>query len=180
MGKLNLKSLIGRKNELNTILAPLAEALHAEFYVEDEAGRILLGKPDIQVTYHTPLLVENELVGYFRGNDSSASISSLVLTLIQKEAEKKKLGSEVLNLYQEVNLIFNFSEKLAQTIDASSIAGIALNETSHVINAEFGVVLLWDEGRKRMQVVASKGNDFFPEDQVPFQQVPGFIFCHGV
>lgn len=166
MGKLNLKSLIGRKNDLSAILAPLAEKLHAEFYLEDDTGKLLLGNREIDAGFHLPLLVENEVAGYFHGNASAASLGKLVLTLIQKEAEKKKLGSEVLNLYQEVNLIFNFSEKLAQTIDAASIASIALNETSHVINAEFGVVLLWDEARKRMQVVASKGDLFFPEEKV--------------
>ena len=49
-------------------------------------------------------------------------IASLINGWIQKEPEKKKLGNEVLLLYQEVNLIFNFSEKLAQTIGQSNIA----------------------------------------------------------
>ena len=51
---------------------------------------------------------------------------------MQKEAERKKLGSEVLTLYQEVNLIFNFSEKLAQTIGQNSIAEITLGEATAI------------------------------------------------
>ena len=47
-----------------------------------------------------------------------SSLPSFLTHLLQKEAERKNLGNEVLNLYQEINLIFNFSEKLAQTIEA--------------------------------------------------------------
>ena len=48
------------------------------------------------------------------------------------EADKKKLGAEVLTLNKEINLIINFSEKLARTIDAPSICKITLDEARHV------------------------------------------------
>ena len=49
--------------------------------------------------------------------DDNAIIIAAVLNFHTKRSREKKTGSEVLNLYQEVNLIFNFSEKLAQTIE---------------------------------------------------------------
>jgi hypothetical protein len=35
-------------------------------------------------------------------------------------------------LYQELNLIFNFSDKLAQTISQSNIADVTLDESNQV------------------------------------------------
>ncbi len=48
-------------------------------------------------------------------------------------------------LYQEVNMIFNFSDKLAQTIGQHSIADITLDEAGRLIKSENGLILLWDE-----------------------------------
>ena len=65
-----------------------------------------------------------------------------------------------MNLYQEINLIFNFSEKLAQTIDAPTISEITLEEAAHVIKSNSGVVVLWDEATERLKILASSGNYF--------------------
>ena len=44
-------------------------------------------------------------------------------------------------MYQEINLIYNFSERLAQTIDAPAISEITLEEAGRVINSNSGVVI---------------------------------------
>jgi class 3 adenylate cyclase len=86
--------------------------------------------------------------------------------LAQKEWEKKKLGNEVLNMYQELNLIFNFSEKLAQAIDQSSIAQVTLEEASRLIRSQGGVVALWDEKASQMQLVATSGEPLFNQKKI--------------
>ncbi len=90
----------------------------------------------------------------------------LLHLLLQKESERKKLGSEVLNLYQEVNMIFNFSEKLAQTIEANSIAQVTLTEASRVIQSNNGVIVLWDEKNNKLQVASSIGELFFDQEKI--------------
>jgi len=72
----------------------------------------------------------------------------------------------VLHLYQQINMIFNFSEKLAQTIGAPAIAQIALDETGPVIKSDSGAVVLWDDSAKKFQVVASKGELFFDGEKI--------------
>jgi adenylate cyclase len=47
-----------------------------------------------------------------------------------------------LHSYQELNLIFNFSEKLAHTIDPNAIAQITLEEANRVIQSNHGVVCI--------------------------------------
>src|SRR5258706_2230937 len=84
----------------------------------------------------------------------------------KKNQRKKKLGSEVLNLYREENLIFNFSEKLAQTIEPGPIAQTTLDEATHLINSDTGEVVLWDEKSKSLKVIASSGELFFDEEKI--------------
>ena len=80
--------------------------------------------------------------------------------------EKKKLGSEVLALYQEVNMVFNFSDKLAQAIEPTAIAQITLEEAMHLIKSNSGLVVLWDEASKQLQVPASVGDELFNKEKI--------------
>ena len=100
------------------------------------------------------------------GEEKKVVAAGFLTYVSQKEAERKKLGAEVLNLYQEINLIFNFSEKLAQTIDAPSICSITLEEARHVISSDQGVIVLYDEKQKKLQVLSSFGDSFFKEETI--------------
>jgi hypothetical protein len=47
-------------------------------------------------------------MGWVAGGDQAHVVASLLEHLIGKETERKALGSEVLHLYREVNLIYSF------------------------------------------------------------------------
>ncbi len=161
MIKLSLKSILGKKNETASILASLIERLNAGIWIEDDTGNILLGNRSEAYKVEQAIKVDNELIGVVKGDEKANIIAAVLNYSIKKEAEKKKLGTEVLNLYQEINLIFNFSERLAQTIDAPTISQITLEEAGRVINSNSGVVVLWDETTERLKILASSGDIIF-------------------
>ena len=148
------------------MLIDLIGSLNIDIWIEDENGKLLFGNSNEDANPSFAVMLEDETAGWVKGNEKGKIIASLLNQLLQKEAEKKKLGTEVLNLYQEVNLIFNFSEKLAQAIEPGAIAGIALHEAGFLIKSNNGVVVLWDEKIKRMQVMASSGELFFSEEKI--------------
>ena len=83
--------------------------------------------PDWRGLDFTMPIRQNELlIGWIFVEKDVTPINTLLTHLIEKEAEKKQIGSEVLDLYREVNLIYNFSEKLANALDAEMIAQTAL------------------------------------------------------
>lgn len=166
MARINLKSILSKKTDLPQVLDNLVLGLHSDVWMEDETGKVLLGTPRPEAPFKYPITVDEELLGWIKGDEKAGILSELLNYLIQKEWEKKKLGSEVLNLYQEINLIFNFSEKLAQTIDAPAICAITLNEASHVIPSDNGVVIMWDESEKQLEVMASLGKLFFDQEKI--------------
>lgn len=165
MAKLSLKNILNKDNENFNLVNSLITQLNAQVSIEDNNGKIILSNSE-EASFQTPILFENEAMGVVKGNENSPFIAETLTHLLRKESERKKLGTEVLNLYQEINLIFNFSDKLAQTIGATAISGITLDEASHVIKSESGVVVLWDEEKKQLEVTASTDELFFDEGKI--------------
>ena len=166
MAKLSLKNILSKDIDSINMVSSLAEQLGAIISIEDNSGKILFSNGTISSHFQFPVLFENETMGWVKGSEKGDSIAKILSHLLSKESERKNLGSEVLNLYQEINLIFNFSDKLAQTIGAKAISEITLDEASHVINSESGVVVLWDEDKKCLEVEASADNRFFEKGTI--------------
>src|SRR5690348_6734981 len=166
MTKFNLKNIVGKKNDASALLLSLFEQMSADVFIEDENGKVLLGNASEAFDQQRPIIVDTETIGWVKGNEKASLVANLLSHLAQKESEKKKLGSEVLTLYQDVNMIFNFSEKLAQSIDPPTIAQITLDEALHLIKSDNGVVVLWDEKSRSLKVVATSGELFFDEEKI--------------
>jgi adenylate cyclase len=166
MARVSLKSIIGKKNESTSVVSTLIDALKAVVWIEDENGKILSGDQYNSPHSTSPITIDNETIGFVKGDEKASIIAALLSQLAQKEAEKKKLGTEVLNLYQEINVIFNFSEQLAQTIEPDAIAKITLGQAMHSINAHSGVIVLWDEITKTLQVPAMEGEQMFNNENL--------------
>ncbi|MGE5107048.1 MAG: adenylate/guanylate cyclase domain-containing protein [Sphingobacteriales bacterium] len=166
MSIVSLKSIIGKKNETAASLLSLIVKLQANVWIEDAAGNVLLGQATDLPEHSIPINTEEQVIGFVKGNSVAETIASILSLLLQKETERKKLGAEVLNLYREINLIFNFSEKLAQTIDPAAITQLTLDEAMHSITSDSGVVVLWDEETKQLHTPATSGERLFNEEKL--------------
>jgi class 3 adenylate cyclase len=166
MAKINLKNIFAKKDAVSALIEELSSQLNANVSIEDQSGKIIFSHGEKSDEFESRVEVENEHLGFVKGDQHAGFIAQFLNHFLEKEKERKKLGSEVLNLYQEINLIFNFSDKLAQTIGAKAISEITLKEASGVIQSEYGVIVLWDEENKRLQVEASNSDLFFDPQKV--------------
>ena len=178
MARVSLKNIIGKKNEVNAVILALMTQLKEETWIEDENGKLLAGSPAEAPASSFPINLDNEIIGWVKGDEKSIMIASLLAHLAQKEAEKKKLGTEVLNLYQELNVIYNFSEKLTQTIDPDVIAQLTLEQAIHSIPSDSGVIILWNEEQKQLTIPAKSGEQLFNEDRL--RNNPGILLKIGL
>lgn len=149
---------------MNALLQEMLGSMPAPCGIEDDKGRLLLG--DAGGSSSHPISLDGELLGRVTGDESSAVIARLLVQFARNEAEKKKLGSEVLGLYQELNVIFNFSEQLSQTIEPESIAKATLAQAMHSIPSGAGMVIMLDEHSGETHVAASAGEALLDEKQV--------------
>lgn len=161
MSRVTLRSTLSKKNKTEALVHSLINEMKAHISVTDEKHNYLLGNAQILTQHEHPIKLQEDVVGWVKGDEKSIHVASLLTLLLQKEFERKNLGNEVLTLYQEVNMVFNFSDKLAQAIDPVSIAQIAVDEAMHLIHAISGVVVLWDENSKQLQIPAMAGEALF-------------------
>lgn len=166
MPRISLKNMLSPKTDAYVFITLLIQELQAEISIEDNANHVLLGNQAANDAIAEPILNDEELIGWVKGGDKVGLVAFYVNSWIQKESEKKKLGNEVLTLYQEVNMVFDFSEKLAETIGQENIATITLEEARQLIRSDRGILFLWGEDPRKMEMAASFGKPIFNEERV--------------
>jgi signal transduction histidine kinase len=158
MSHITLKSLLGRNKETAAVVANLVAAMGTSIGIEDAEGRLLLGEANANSKTKYPVKLEGEILGWVIGGEKAETIAGLLTHLASKEAEKKTLGNEVLGLYRETNLIYNFSEKLVASLEVSAIAGAALEQARQLIKASGGAVMLLNEETQMLETAANFGH----------------------
>ncbi len=166
MAILNLKNIIGNNPGLKTVLETLQQQASFPFYITDVQERTLFGDKINEHTEKFPVQIDSNNAGWVYGDQNAAIVAGMLQVIVQKEQEKKDLGKEVLNMYQEVNLMFNFAEKLSQAIEPAAIAQITLEEAGHIIRSAGGWILLWDEKSKQLVILASIGEIYGNEEKL--------------
>ena len=164
MAQPTLKSLLGKKSETTAWLVSWKEMTNADISVEDNQNSLLFGTSSANNHETFPVTLDEEISGWVKGDANAATIARLLTLMLKKESEKKKLGTEVLNLYQELNVIYNFSEKLTETIDPDIIAGFTLEQAIHSIPSHSGVIVLWDEKNRQLAIPAMSGETLFNQE----------------
>lgn len=158
MSTLKLKTLLRKRKPAYQALQDLLNHLPGPVSITNPAGQVLLG--DAQpVGKKLPIKVAQQELGAIHAPDASAkTVRSLLEVLLQKEYERKEMGNEVLQLYREINLIYDFSEELASTIDTRRIGEMALEQARQLIHADAGRVLLIEEDQKTLNLLAQTGD----------------------
>lgn len=166
MARVSLKNIIGKNKTFNTVIQNLVTSLGLHIWIEDADGKILIGEVQENDKTVIPVLLNDETLGWVKGDEQGKIVAELLARLMEKDNEKKNLGAEVLNLYQEINVIFNFTETLTQTIEPDVIARLTLEQAIHSIEPHSGVIVLWDEHNKKLLIPAMAGEPLFDAEKI--------------
>ncbi|HSK13002.1 MAG TPA: GAF domain-containing protein, partial [Phnomibacter sp.] len=161
MIKVSLKSIIGKNKGSRPMVESLMQKLGGNLWVEDESGTLLLGEPGSQHATAWPINLGEYLAGWVKGDTDGDVLANVLQQLLEKELDKKKLGNEVLGLYHEINVIYNFSEKISRTIDPDRIAITTLEQAGQSIPFDGGIMVLWDEAENKLKIPAQMGEALF-------------------
>ena len=172
MSRVGLKQVIGRSAEARALIDAFSSALGAGVAIEDTDGRLLHGARSAAHSQRHAVSHGDAALGWVAGSDGSSTVATLLDHLVTREVERKALGAEVLHLYREINLIYNFSEKLAALLEVERVARLTLQQARQMIVATDGVIMLLDEATGELTSVAGFG------DEMPVLQ--GFRRGHGI
>lgn len=164
MSTLQLKTLLKKRKPAYQVLSTLLDHLPGPISITDTKNQVLLGDSNIAQEGH-PVHLANQEVGKVYAPEANAIlVRDLLEVLLQKEYERREMGNEVLQLYREINLIYDFSESLATTIEPQRIGELALQQARQLIHSDAGRVLLIDETHKNLTLLAQTGDT--TEDQL--------------
>jgi putative methionine-R-sulfoxide reductase with GAF domain len=171
MAKIGLKQILGGPTRAGALVDALAAALGGgPVAVLDASGRVVHGLASGDSRY--PVTADGRNLGWVTGPPQASAVATMLCFLAERETERKSLGTEVLNLYREVNLIYRFSEKLAALLDLERVAQLTLQEARHLIVATDGALLLLDEASGALTTIAAFG------DELP--SLSRFVLGHGI
>lgn len=154
-----LKSMLRKDPQVLSLLDGFLGALALNAYIEDASGILLYGTVT-EYPFHFALQEEGIPYGQVHASkETGRQVAELLSVLVRLELEKKSIGTEVLGLYREINMIYNFSEMISEKIDDVSIAATALEEASQIINTTHGLFLIYDEEGDRVVEMASFGEN---------------------
>jgi sigma-B regulation protein RsbU (phosphoserine phosphatase) len=157
MPRIALRHLIGPKKDAAPLVTAFAQALGTPIRIEDAEGRLLADAAVSEGGERYPVALNGHTLGWVSGGPRAEAVAALLAHLAGKEAERKTLGSEVLHLYREVNLIYSFSEKLAALLEVKAVAKLTLEQARQMIAATDGAVMLLDDETRVFEPVAGFG-----------------------
>lgn len=155
-----LKYILQKDKESKSLLMESSLLLKQDFLVADATKKILWGEDSTPYSYVLDIEFDGIILGVFKSSTAEGKyIYDLIKTLLSKEFEKKRIGKEVLSLYREINMIYDFSEMISEKIDTTSIAEIALQESSQIIGSTHGLFLMYDSDEDLVIELASFGDN---------------------
>jgi len=166
--KQQIRALKGvlRNDRTKRILESLKEEMQLDLSITDLDGGVLYGS-DAPMPHQFPVSDNGNEFALVKSNrEQGAVIADLLSALAQKDLEKKRIGNEVLGLYREINMIYDFSEMLAEKIDVPSIAEMTLGEASQIIDSTHGLFLIHESETDRVVKLSSFGEDPNREENI--------------
>lgn len=159
MAKLSIKALFGRNEPFRPWLDNWCAQNQVSLCITDASNTTVYGSKEFQdFKYAIPIEFENSTLGTVNGcSELIHQVVGVLTMLITKEGEKRKLGSEVLHLYQELNIIYSFAENLGEAISLEAIAAITLSHSTNSITANAGTIVFLDEYQRKLSVPAISG-----------------------
>ena len=97
----------------------------------------------------------------------AAGLAEIVGAVLAAETETAQVAAELSDRYEEIDLIYTISEILGHTIRLDEAAQRILQEVATVVRARRATLLVADEDRRVLRLVAHRGMD--PSDVEPIE-----------
>ena len=166
----SLRLLVSEKN-LRLLIEPLEAlvGLQGVIGIQDISGQTFYGAdPGTQPLFTAPIMVDGETIGmtvaFAHEEDSDQAqatvdyLANAIALTATETARRRQIADEVLERYDELNLIYDLVGVIAsQELSVDEIMRSVLEETNRILQAEAGVIYLYDEDQSTLRPVSHFG-----------------------
>ncbi|MBT8292152.1 MAG: adenylate/guanylate cyclase, partial [Eudoraea sp.] len=104
-----LKNILKKGNGSQSAFSDIASKLGLNFGVIGCDEKLLFGTYSEEFQSFNLSLDDVVYGRLLASNEDGRLLANIIMVLVEKELEKKKIGNEVLGLYREINMIYSFS-----------------------------------------------------------------------
>ncbi len=183
---------------MSSMTAPDDAAPSPAFLVDNDTQTVALGgkAADWAGLAAAPILFQGELDGYLAGigdeNSPSRQEHGIIISFLAEwfgdkaysEYELQNLTEELIEKYNEVNLIYDIADTIGAVLDSHTVCNVILEKAVRVIGVDKASVMLYDERSDRLFLAASYGLDLSDDEikhvfVMPGEGVSGKVFSSG-
>lgn len=165
MPQIILKKLITRKESL-AVINNLVNTLGISIKIEDQEGHKLLGAESNILVDSYPIELSGETLGWVIGPEKATAVASLLSYLVKQELEKKGLANELLNKYQELELLEEISTQVTASLDLQKVAQLVIGEAGKLSKSTQGAILLLNQKTGYFETIAEFGQTYSYQDSL--------------
>ena len=92
MARVTLKSILSKKNDASSLVLSFIEQMNAHISIEDEKGIFLCGNPEYFLIYQHPVNVNDEIIGWVKGDEKAIHIAGFLHCWHKKNLKEKILA----------------------------------------------------------------------------------------
>jgi adenylate cyclase len=157
--KIRLIQILGKEINGTSLLHAL-ESISPPVAIIGSRNEVLLGTHVDEALPRYPILFEKEPIGWVVGQEHGGWVAVFLTQVVYRESEVNDLADDMLELYREINLLYNLAEKLGTSLDSQVVMHVVLKEASRLIDATGGAVLLSVESEKTFRAGLVFGEEF--------------------
>ncbi len=130
-----------------------------------------------------PVNIKDEQAGYVKGSEKAAIIVSILTYMLAAEYDKRDLIDEVSSRYKEINLFYDFTEKILGCSSLKDIALLTLSLVKNFIKADTVSIMLKNDETNWIDVISAYDYDekTVKNSIVPFngESIAEFVMLSG-
>ncbi|WP_413198486.1 ATP-binding protein [Nostoc piscinale] len=165
MVKSNFRNLIVKKDVL-ALLNDFAKAIDCQFTIENTEGEILFGQAGDNGAIAHPIEFAGELIGWVHGSQQAAGVVLLLLYALKQESEKKNLAHELLERYQEIDLLHDISIQVTASLNLRPVSRLLIQEAAQLIPSTGGAILLLNQKTNFFEILAEIGSSSYLQQPI--------------
>jgi transcriptional regulator with GAF, ATPase, and Fis domain len=158
MVAIKLKKILA-KPEIVAAINYYFQNLELEGNICDFEENILLGSSRKDLDKRYPISYDDQVLGWVNGSKKVEALAQLINYIIRQEWQQKKLAQEVLDKYEELNLLYDISAKIADCKGIYEVTELIVEQVKQLIPSSHASVMILDEKTGELKTIELEKED---------------------